>query len=33
MDWRVNEHRVGLRGAEAVDGFLAAMSGAIVHDP
>jgi len=29
----VDEDRVGPFGAEAVDSFLAAMSGAVVHDP
>ncbi len=33
MDGCVNEDRVGPFGAEAVDSFLAAVSGAIVHDP
>jgi len=33
VDRRVNENRVGPFGAEAVDRFLAAMSGAVVHNP
>lgn len=33
MDRSVDQDRVGPSGAETIDGFLAAMSGAVVHDP
>ena len=33
MDGRVNEDGVRPLGAEAVDGLLAPMRGAVVHDP
>ena len=33
VDGSVDEDRVGPFGAEAVDGLLASMSGAVVHDP
>ena len=33
VDRSVDEDRVGPFGAEAVDGFLATMSGAVVHNP